>query len=87
MPELCRFRGIVILMFSNEGVHNLAHFHARYAGHKATFLADGTLLAGALPDAQVRLVRRWAALHASEITANWERMRHGERPDRIDPLD
>ena len=87
MPELCRFRGIVILMFSNEGVHNLAHFHARYAGQKATFLADGTLLAGALPDAQARLVARWAVLHQAEITANWQELRRGERPQRIDPLD
>ncbi len=30
MPRVSYFRGIVILMFSNEGRHALGHFHAEY---------------------------------------------------------
>ena len=86
MPEVCRFHGIVILMFGDEGIHHVAHFHVRYAEYKASVRADGTLLAGALPAPQLRAVRRWAALHESELRENWERLRREERPLRIAPL-
>jgi hypothetical protein len=48
----------VILMFSNEGAHAVGHFHARYDEHKAPTGFDGTLIAGELPAAQLRLVGR-----------------------------
>lgn len=87
MPELCRFRGMVILMFADEGIHQIAHFHVRAAGRKASFRLDGALLAGDLPVPQLRLVREWAALHEAELAENWARLRREELPTRIDPLD
>ena len=33
MPELCRFFGLVILMFYND--HPPPHFHVRYGGQRA----------------------------------------------------
>lgn len=86
MPEICRFRGILILMFGDEGIHQAAHFHVRYAEHKASVRTDGTLLAGSLPEPQLRAVRQWAALHEIELLENWQRLRREERPLRIDPL-
>ena len=85
MPELCRFRGIVIVMYLNED-HAVAHFHARYARFRASLGLDGQLLAGDLPAAQLRLVRRWAALHQAELADNWERVRRHQARKKIDPL-
>lgn len=34
MPEICRFYGIVIQMY--YGDHSPPHFHALYAGRRAT---------------------------------------------------
>jgi hypothetical protein len=84
MPRISSFYGIVILMFSNEGAHAVGHFHARYAEHKASIGFDGTLIAGELPPAQLRLVRSWSEQHRAE--ANWDRSRLGHRLEAIDPL-
>jgi hypothetical protein len=86
MPRISYFHGIVILMFSNEGHHSVGHFHARSAEHHASLRFDGSVLAGSLPPAQLRLVREWAALHQTKLEANWQRARHGERVEPIDPL-
>lgn len=86
MPRISFFEGIVILMFSNEGHHAVEHFHARYAEHSASIAFDGAVIAGSLPSAQLRLVRRWASLHQAELLANWQRIMRGERVKSIDPL-
>jgi hypothetical protein len=51
VPELSRFFGIVIRMFSEAGAsHNTAHFHAYFQGEAAVFsirpvdLIAGTIL-------------------------------------------
>jgi hypothetical protein len=86
MPRISFFHGIVILMLANEGHHSTAHFHARCAELRASIGFDGTVIAGALPPTQLRLVLRWAALHQAELQANWERTLRGERVKNIDPL-
>jgi hypothetical protein len=86
VPRISFFGGIVILMFSNEGHHASEHFHARYADHSASIAFDGTVIAGSLPSAQLRLVRRWASLHQAELSSNWRRIVRGERVKSIDPL-
>ncbi|MBO0768924.1 MAG: DUF4160 domain-containing protein [Solirubrobacterales bacterium] len=86
MPELCRFRGIVFLMYADEGVHQVGHFHVRYAEYRASVAFDGSVLAGSLPASQLKLVRQWAARHQVELAANWVRAREGQRLERIDPL-
>ena len=86
MPELCRFRGISLLMFTDEGSHQLAHFHAHYAEFRALIGVDGTVLEGGLPRPQLNLVREWAAQHRAELEANWARARAGERIQPVAPL-
>lgn len=58
MPELARFYGIIIRMFSEpSGQHHAAHFHAYYGEHVAVFTINPVgLLAGELPARQRRLV-------------------------------
>ena len=84
MPELCRFFGIVITMYHED--HPPPHFHARYAGHQATFAFDGEMLAGAMPGRQRRLVQAWAELHGGELKTCWERAQELEDPGTIEPL-
>jgi hypothetical protein len=71
MPELSRFFGIVIVMHYNE--HGAPHFHAKYAGQRASFsIADLRLTEGRLPRRAVALVLEWAFEHRNELLADWE---------------
>jgi hypothetical protein len=51
MPELSRFYGIVIRMFSEPSErHHSPHFHAYHAEHVAVFsVSPVTLIAGDVP--------------------------------------
>jgi hypothetical protein len=88
MPRISEFYGIVVRMYYDEAHHRgRLHFHADYAGHAATVeIATGRVLAGRLPPAQRRLVRRWAAAHRGELEANWWRAREEQPLESIAPL-
>jgi hypothetical protein len=88
MPELSRFFGIVIRMFSEAGSpHSVPHFHAWYQDQIAVFAIDPIdLIAGDFPRRQRRLVEAWAELHQSELRADWALLHSGHRPQPIDPL-
>jgi hypothetical protein len=86
MPVVSVFFGIVVRMFYRE--HGVAHFHAEYQGHQATFTFDGELLAGTLRSrTALRLIKEWALAHWQELEANWNRLKAGEPLERIPPLD
>ncbi|MGH2720718.1 MAG: DUF4160 domain-containing protein [Actinomycetota bacterium] len=85
MPRISAFYGIVIAMFYEE--HGVPHFHAQYAGQRASIaITDLDVLAGALPDRALRLVREWAALHRRELEENWSRARDHAPLQPIVPL-
>lgn len=86
VPRISAFYGIGIWMYHDEGVHSLAHFHARYAGQGASISVDGHVLAGDLPARALRLVLEWAQLHCEELLANWDRARQGEPLVLVAPL-
>ena len=86
MPKISAFYGIVISMYWDEGPHARAHFHARYAEHKASVDLNGEIIAGSLPPRAVRLVQEWALLHAEELLANWDRAWADEALLPIEPL-
>jgi hypothetical protein len=44
MPRISYFYGITIAMYWDERDHPVAHFHAEYAGSKASIAVDGTVL-------------------------------------------
>jgi hypothetical protein len=83
-----RFHGIVIRMYFDEARHQgRAHFHAEYAGARASFDIETTkLIVGRLPRRVTRLVRRWARLYRDELRLNWERLRSSGRVLPIAPL-
>ena len=88
MPEICRFFGIVIRMFSEATVrHHAPHFHAYYQDSIAVFSIDPVeLLEGTLPARQKRLVEAWAELHQNELTSDWDALQAGRKPTSIAPL-
>lgn len=88
VPEISRFFGIIIRMFSEPRTqHRRPHFHAYYQGQVAVCAVDAIeILAGQLPRRQQRLVEAWAELHQEELLADWDRLQSGRPPLKIDPL-
>ena len=84
MPELCRFRGIVISIQFRE--HNPPHFHAEYGGTEVTVDIHNPVVRGPVSKRVGRMVRLWALLHREELLTAWERAQNGESPGKIDPL-
>jgi hypothetical protein len=88
VSELSRFLGIVIRMFAEVGApHHVAHFHAYYQGEVGIFGIDPVeLIAGSLPQRQLRFVEAWAELHQTELQADWQRLQEGRKAVPIAPL-
>ena len=88
MPELSRFYGIIIRMFSEPSErHRVPHFHAYYQEHVAVFsITPVALIAGSLPQRQQRLVEAWAELHQGELLSDWQLLQSGKIPAPIAPL-
>ncbi len=88
MPEICRFYGIIIRIFTETGAqHHTPHIHAYYQEHKAVYGIDPVeLLAGQLPRRQHRLVEAWMELYQEELIADWNRAFAGEPIEKIPPL-
>ena len=88
MPAISMFFGVVIYMyFFDDAAHNTPHIHARHQGKEASLsITDGSVLAGALPAAKLRLVQAWIEIHRDELVADWELAVNGQTPFPIDPL-
>ncbi len=85
MPEICRFFGIVIVMFYDE--HNPPHFHARYGdAHAAIEIASLRVLEGRLPPRALGLVIEWASQHQEALMLDWQLARNDRPPEKIEPL-
>ena len=65
MPELSRFYGIVVRMFTETGErHHRPHIHIYYQESVAVYAIDTIeLLAGSLPGRQQRLAEAWIELY------------------------
>lgn len=88
MPELSRFFGIVIRMFSELGApHSRPHIHVYYHESSAVYaIDDSEVLAGHLAAKQHRLVVAWMEHHRNELSRCWERLQAGRPPFKIEPL-
>jgi hypothetical protein len=85
VPEISRFYGIIVSMFYAD--HARPHFHARCGGESIAVEIDGDGIRGSFPHNRLALVFEWRELHRSELLANWERLRRGESPLSIAPLE
>ena len=86
MPEISRFFGIIIAMYYKD--HDPPHFHAKYAGQRASFaISDLRIIEGSLPRRAVSLVLEWAFEHRQELMENWQWAERGENLLKIQPLE
>ena len=87
MPELCRFYNIIIKMiFDGSEKHHKPHFHVYFAEYEASIGVDGELLAGSLPNKQMKLVLAWAAIHEDELYKAWNNAVRSLPFNKIEPL-
>jgi hypothetical protein len=88
VPELSRFFGIVIRMFSEPGPpHHIPHFHAYFQDAAAVFsISPVDLIAGTLPQKQRRLVEARAELQQDELSADRQLLHSGRNATPIDTL-
>lgn len=86
MPEISQFFGIRILMFYND--HAPPHFHAEYAGERASIeIVSLALIQGNLPRRALGMVVEWAGGHRDELMEDWDRARMGLPLLEIRPLE
>jgi len=88
MPTISMFYGILILMyFYDDKKHNCPHIHAEYGEHQVSItIEDGTVLAGSLPKAKMKLVQAWIEIHKEDLLADWKLAVTGEAVFKIEPL-
>lgn len=67
--------------------HKRPHFHAYYQGQVAVIAIDEiALLAGTIPQKQLRLTFAWAELHKDELIEDWNLLQSGNKGFQIEPL-
>jgi hypothetical protein len=88
MPVISMFYGIIVQLFVlDTDRHHLPHIHIRYAEFRASIAIDtAEVLAGELPNRQLRLVTAWVELHRDELLADWALAAEGNQPYKIEPL-
>lgn len=87
MPEICRFRGLRITMYSGEREHPPPHVHVQVGSQRAVYqIADGSRMAGALPVPAEKRLRQWLALNQTALEENWRLARLEKPLVRIPPL-
>ena len=85
MPEISRFYGIIIRMFTDD--HNPPHFHAYYNEYEILVdIENFRIIAGEFPPKALGLVIEWAAIYKSELIQNWELTRCRKHTFKIEPL-
>ena len=87
MPEISRFKGIIIrMLFRDNDQHHKPHVHVVYGEYTASIGLDGTVLSGSIPVRQFNMVVGWIALHEEELYEAWNHAVRGEEFGRIQPL-
>ncbi|GHU77528.1 hypothetical protein AGMMS49992_25680 [Clostridia bacterium] len=87
MPELCRFDGITIHMYSEPTTpHKLPHLHAYYQDMQAIVSLDGFLLSGDLPSRKLAALQVWIEKRKEELMEDWELLLIGKPFKKISPL-
>lgn len=84
MPSISSFYGIIIYMYFNE--HNPPHFHVIYNEYKAVISINDGAITGSLPRRALNMVYEWLDIHKDELLHNWEIMKDGIQPHKIEGL-
>lgn len=87
MPAITMFYGIIIYMYSENGVrHKEPHFHACYQEEEAVFSLDAHIIEGSICNSKRKLIEAWVELHKEELEANWKLLSEGQKFFKIEPL-
>ena len=87
MATLSMFYGIIIkMLYDDTAQHNKPHVHVYYGEYEAVVAIDGELLAGSLPQKQLKIVTGWLAFHEEEAYKAWNLAVKGEHFDKIAPM-
>lgn len=73
MPEICRFKGIIVFMNYND--HSPPHFHARYQDQEVIVEIQSGVVDGRMAKQALRMLIDWSEMHQRELMDNWERAR------------
>ena len=73
VPSISSFYGVIIYMYVGDtDRHHRPHIHAQYSGHEAQIDLDThEILSGDLPKNIYKKVKKWMALHKSELWEDW----------------
>jgi Domain of unknown function (DUF4160) len=85
MPTIAIVDGILILLYFND--HMPAHFHAQGADfHARIRIETGEVIesSGRISTRHRRRLREWALAHRAELMENWNDVRAGKVPRRLD---
>jgi Domain of unknown function (DUF4160) len=85
MPTIAIVDGILILLYFND--HVPAHFHAQGADfHVRIRIEDGEVMEseGRISSRHRRRLREWTLAHQTELMENWNQVRAGRAPRRLD---
>jgi len=75
------------MYFYDDKKHRCPHIHAEYGEHQASIaIDDGSVLAGSLPQAKMKLVQAWIEIHREDLLADWKLAVAGEPVFKIGPL-
>lgn len=82
------FYGVIVMMyFFDTDFHNLPHIHIKYGEFECSInIENGELLAGKMPNKQLKLVSAWIEIHKEDLMANWELAKVGAELYKIEPL-
>lgn len=85
MPTISMFRGIKIYM--NWRDHQPPHFHATYGGDEVIIsIRELEVLAGEMPNKQLKMLLGWAAFHQEELLENWALAEKQQELFSIEPM-
>ena len=86
MPELCRFRGIRIIIRFDD--HPPPHIHAKHGDFEASVDIETLEVSdGELPIRIERRVIAFVRSRQSELRDAWDLIEQGRNPGKIAPLD
>ena len=83
MPEISRFLGMIIRMYYDD--HSEPHIHVKQAENICKIDLHGNLLNGIIALPKLHIVKRWILLHQEELMNNWNKIRNGKQPERVEP--
>jgi len=84
MPEICRFLGIVIYVYSKD--HNPPHFHFVYGEFEGIMYIKELIVEGKVPTKIIKHLTKWSELHKIELLRIWDLAQKGKPLPKVEPL-